>query len=40
MQDYTVDALKLPSQALAIFAELSKMCVVERCRDGRRYLSY
>jgi len=23
-QDYTVDALKLPSQALAIFAELIK----------------
>jgi len=27
-QDYVVDALKLPSQSLAIFAESSKMCVV------------
>ena len=37
---FTVDASKLPSQALLIIDESSKMCVVERCRGGRRDLFY
>jgi len=35
-QDYTVDASKLSSQALSIFAESSKMCVVWRCHERQR----
>jgi len=34
-QNYMVDASKLPSQTLFIFAK-SKMCVVWRCHDGRQ----
>ena len=36
---YTVDASKLSSQALSIFAESLKICVVLRCRDGKERLS-
>lgn len=38
--DYTVDASKLPSRGLLIFAQTLKMCIVCHCRDGRQRFSY